>query len=118
MKAAISLHALGFAILLAFTAFGSASAESKVSDAKLHAFVTAAVSVNKVIEQWTPRLVSAESHAVAEDLLAQARADLIAAIDGTGGITLQEYKEISHAARTDPVLSTRIEELFLRSYVQ
>ena len=115
MKATISLHALGFTILLAFTAFESASAESKVSDAKLQAFVTAAVSVSKVFEQWTPRLVSAESHALAEDLLAQANADLIAAIEGSGRITLQEYKEISHAARTDPVLSERIEEIIRRS---
>jgi len=118
VKARISLHALGFVILLASTAFGSAAAESKVSDAKLQAFVTASVSVSKVIEQWTPRLVSAEGHAAAEDLLAQAHADLIAAIEGTGGITLQEYKEISHAARTVSVLSARIEEISQRSYMQ
>ena len=110
-----SLHALGFAILLAFAAFGPAGAESKVSDAKLQAFVAATVSASKVIEQWTPRLVSADSHAVAEDLLAEAHADLVAAIEGTGGITLQEFQEISHAARTDPALSARIEEILQRS---
>jgi hypothetical protein len=115
VKATISLQALGFAILLAFTTFGSASAQSEISDDKLQAFVTAAVSVSKVIEQWTPRLVSAKSHAVAEDLLAQAHADLIAAIEEAGGITPQEYEEIFHAARSDPVLSARIEELLQRS---
>jgi hypothetical protein len=114
VKATITLHALGFAILFAFTAFGPASAESKVSDAKLQAFVAATVSASKVIEQWTPRLVSAESHAVAEDLLAEAHADLVAAIKGTGGITLQEFQEISQAARTDPALSARIEEILHR----
>jgi hypothetical protein len=111
MNFATSLRAFGLAILLGFTTLGSAGAESEISDSKLQAFVTAAVSVSKIIEQWTPRIESAESQEAADGLLAQANAELVAAIEETDEITLQEYKDISQAAQADPALSARIEEI-------
>ncbi len=112
MRLTTSLKAVALAILLGVTTIGAVSAESNVGDAKLQAFVTAAMSVSKVMEQWVPRIESAESREAADGLLVQANAELVATIEGTDGITLQEYKDISQAARTDPVLSGRIEDIY------
>ena len=118
MKPTTAIRSLGFAILLGVTTIAVANAQSAVSDAKIHAFLTAAMSVSKVIEQWTPRIESAESQEAAEDLLAQANAELVAVIEATDGISPDEYKEMAEAARTDPALSARIEEIFQESFKQ
>ena len=36
----------------------------------------------------------------------------MAAVEGTDGITVQEYKDISEAARDDPELSAKIREIY------
>jgi len=118
MKLATAMRSLGISILLGVTAIGVASAQAKVSDAKIHAFLTAATSVNEVIEEWTPRIKGAESQEAADDLRAQADAELRATIEATDGISLNEYKEIAQAAQTDPALSARIEEIYQQSFAQ
>jgi len=118
MRLTTSLKAVALAILLGVTTIGAVSAESDVGDAKLQAFVTAAMSVSKVMEQWVPRIESAESREAADGLLVQANAELVATIEGTDGITLQEYKEISQAAQADPALSARIEEIVQQRFGQ
>ena len=118
MKLVTVMRSLGFAILLGATTIGVANAQAAVSDAKIHAFLTAAMSVSKVIEQWTPRIEGAESQEAADNLIAQANAELTAVIEGTDGISPDEYKEITEAARTDPVLSARIEEIHQQSFSQ
>lgn len=116
MKMTTSLPALALAFMLGLAAFAPARAESEVSDAKLQAFVAAAVSVTELIEQWSPRIESAESQEAADELLAEANSELIDAIEATDGITVDEYKEISEAAQADPSLSARIEEIFQQQY--
>jgi Domain of unknown function (DUF4168) len=116
MRLTTSLKAVALMIVLGLAACGPASAEGNPSDAKLQAFVAAAVSASMVIEQWTPRIDSAESQEAIEELLEQANAELSAAIDGTDGITLDGYKEIAQAAQGDPGLSTRIEEIFKQEF--
>ena len=118
MKLAAALRSLGFAILLGVTTIGVANAQVAVSDAKIYAFLTAAVSVSKVIEQWTPRIEGAAGQEAADDLVAQANAELVAVIEGTDGISPDEYRQIAEAARTDPVLSARIEEIFQQDFSQ
>lgn len=118
MRFAASLRVVAMAALLGLAAVAPAGAESQISDAKLQAFVTAAVSASKVIEQWTPRIESAKDQEAIESLLAQANVELVAAIEETGEITLQEYKQISQAAQADPGLSARIEEFFKQEVSQ
>ena len=118
MKLATVMRSLGFAIVLGFTAIGVASAQSEVSDAKIHAFLTAALAVNDVIEEWTPRIKGAESQEAADDLKAQANAELVAAVEATDGISPEEYSEIAQAAQTDPALNARIEEIYQQSFAQ
>ena len=116
MRLTTSLKAFALTIVLGLAAFGPASAEGHLSDAKLQAFVAAAVSASKVIEHWTPRIDSAESQEAIEELLAQANTELAAAIEGTDGITLEEYREIAQAAQADPGLSARIEQIFKQEF--
>ena len=118
MKPAAILRSLATAILLSVTAIGVASAQVAVSDAKIHAFLSAAVSVNEVIEEWTPRVEGAESQEAANDLKVQANAEIKAVIEGTDGISADEYMQIAQAARTDPELSARIEKIYKESFSQ
>ncbi len=76
-------------------------AESTFSQTKLEAFVTAAMAVNELVRKWTPRIRSAEKGAEGAKLRAEADAELIAAVEGTDGMTVAEYREIGDAARKD-----------------
>jgi len=118
MKLATAMRSLALAILLAATAVGTANAQDAVSDAKIHAFLTAAMSVNKVIEEWDPRIKGAESQEAADDLIAQANAEAVAAIEATDGISPDEYSQIAQSAQSDPALSARIEEIYQQSFSQ
>ena len=118
MTLVTAIRSLGLAILLLVTAVGAANAQAAVSDAKIHAFLTAALSVNEVIEEWTPRINGAESEEAANDLIAQANAEAEAAIEATDGISPDEYKEIAQAAQNDPALSARIEQIYQQSFSQ
>ena len=118
MKIATAMRSLGFAILLSVVGISVASAQSEVSDAKIYAFITAAMSVNSVIEQWTPRIEGAESQEAADDLRAQGNAEIEAAIEATDGISPNEYKEIAQALRTDPELAARVNEIYQQSFTQ
>jgi hypothetical protein len=116
MRPMTAVRSFVLTVLLAVTAIGMAHAQAGVSDAKIHAFLTAVMSVNKVVEEWKPRIESAESQAVADDLAAQATAEAVAAIEATEGISPDEYSEIAQAAQTDPELAARINEIFQQSF--
>ena len=116
MKLMTAMKSLGLAILLTVTVMGMASAQSEVSDVKIHAFLTAAMSVNEVIEEWTPRIKAAESQEAADDLKAQANAELVAAVEATDGISPDEYVEIANAAQNDPALAARIEAIYQQNF--
>ena len=75
-------------------------------------FVTAATKVDSLIKQWLPRLQGAGNHKQADELRKQANAELLATIERTEGITLQEYQQIGAAARTNPELSSLIRKLY------
>ena len=97
--------------LLAFGASGG-SAQEQYTEEKLHSFVTAAISVNDLVQEWGPRIGAAESEQEAADLREQANAELRAAIEATPGITVEEYQEIGQAAQADPELSTKIQDIY------
>lgn len=111
MKAALGAALLVAGIVLA--AFGSARAQDDFAKAKLEAFITAAVAVETLVQQWVPQISGAESQEQAEKLQKQAQAELLAAIEGTDGITVEEYQKIGEAARNDPALSARLQKMFL-----
>ena len=79
-----------------------------VSDAKLQAFVTAALKVGNLTDQWTPKIEAATTPEEKTKLKQTANAELLAAIQANGDMTLPEYRQISQAAETDPALQERI----------
>lgn len=110
------MAALGAVLLCGAVVAGAADfarAQNQFGEAKLEAFVTAAVTVEKLVQRWVPQINGAQSKEQSEKLQQQARAEVLAAIEETDGITLQEYQQIGEAIRNDPALSARLEKMFL-----
>jgi hypothetical protein len=107
-----SIGALALIAILAVATGDRADAQDQFEPAKLDSFVTAAISVNELIEQWTPRINAAQNETQAEELRDQANAELASAIEQTDGITVEEYREISQAVRGDPDLAARVTEIY------
>lgn len=106
------VRTMTLAALLVWAASATGYAQSAFSDQKLEAFVAAAVAVTELSEQWRQRIGEAGSEEKANALREQANQELVAAVEGTDGITVQEYKDISDAARGDPELSAKIRQIY------
>lgn len=91
---------------------GPGWAQGQFEEAKLESFVTAAISVNQLIDEWTPRINEAQDEAQATALRDQANAELAAAIEQTNGITVDEYRAISQAVRNDPQLAEQVTRIY------
>jgi hypothetical protein len=100
------------ALSLALSAAGAAQAQQQYEQEKLESFVVAALAVNELVEQWTPRIQGAQDETEAAQLRDQANSELLNAINSANGITVDEYREISQAAQADPALMARISEIF------
>jgi hypothetical protein len=83
-------------------------ADMAVPDALLDSFVTAALSVSSVAEDYQGRMQAAETDAARQDLATEARQEMISAVEGTEGITVEEYVTIAEAAQTDEALNQRV----------
>ncbi|MEE4119302.1 MAG: DUF4168 domain-containing protein [Paracoccaceae bacterium] len=86
-------------------------ADMAVPDTLLDSFVTAALSVSSVAEDYQGRMQAAENDAARQDLAAEARQEMISAVEGTDGITVEEYVTIAEAAQTDEALNQRVMDL-------
>jgi hypothetical protein len=106
-----STGAIIVAASLAFSAAGAAQAQ-EYDQQKLESFVVAALEVNRLVEQWTPRIQGATDESEAAQMRDQANGELVSAINQADGITIDEYREISQAAQADPTLMERIAEIF------
>lgn len=91
-----------------------AGAQARYEQAKLEAFVTAAIAVRQLAEAWNPRIREAKSQEEAGEMIAEASAEMTAAIERTEGITLEEYAEIRDAAPNQPELAAEINEIYRR----
>jgi hypothetical protein len=104
------------AIIMAFALVnlptGAPQAAEQFQQAKLESFVTAALAVNQLVEQWSPRIQAAQSETEKTQMREQANRELVAAIEHSDGITVDEYKQISQAAQSDPQLMERITKIF------
>ena len=98
--------------VLLWMAAPATAAESEYSDDKLRAFVAAAVMIGDMSSEWREKIEAAPSEEEANQLREQAGQELAAAIDAADDITLEEYNDISVAARADPELATRIREIY------
>ena len=86
--------------------------ERSVPDALLDSFITAALSVSEIAEDYQGRMQAADGDAARQDLATEARTAMIAAVEETDGITVEEYLEISEAARVNEDLGQRLQDRF------
>lgn len=103
--------ALALAVAIVLTAGAPVRAEAEYSDAKLKSFVVAALEVNRLVDQWEPKIRSAKDQQQAAQMTEQANAELVAAVERTDGITLDEYNEIATAVQRDEALSKRVYDI-------
>jgi Domain of unknown function (DUF4168) len=107
-----STGALIIVLALALPAASVAQAQEQYDQQKLESFVVAALEVNRLVEEWTPRIQGAADETEAAQMRDQANGELVSAINQANGISIDEYREISQAAQSDPALMARISEIF------
>lgn len=78
-----------------------------VSDDEIETFVAATEEVVVIIEEWQPKLQSAESEEAARELQQQAQDELVAAVEAKG-MSADRYNQINMAAAQDEELAARI----------
>lgn len=105
-------------LLLFIAALPQATAQEAVDDKKLEAFVAAVIKVDRLIDQWTPKIQNAENREEAAALNKQANDELKQAIEETDGISVPEYQQISQALRENPELLTRMQKAYKEQTAQ
>ena len=71
------------------------------SDQKLQGFVTAALDVQSVYEEWRPRIDEAENAENAQEMRQKANDSAVQAVEESP-ISVEEYTEINRAMQTNP----------------
>jgi Domain of unknown function (DUF4168) len=87
-------------------------AQEAFTDAKLHSFASAVLAVNAIVERWRPQIQAAPSEADKQQMDQQARQEMRAAVEGTDGMSVEEYQAIAQAAQGDPQLMARLDKVF------
>ncbi len=99
--ASLTALALGLSVQLG-------SADIKVEDHKLEAFINAALAVDHVMDKWHPKIVRANGSKEADTLHVKANAEIRETIDGADGISFDEYQKIRRAIVSDPDMLSRV----------
>jgi len=82
-----------------------------IPDALLESFVTAALDVSEIAQGYEAQMQAAGSEDARQALASQARDAMVAAVEGTDGITVDEYVAITQAAQVDQNLNARVMEM-------
>ena len=93
------------------TAPPSAAPAPSYDEATLERFVTAAMEVSAVREDYNTRLQDAESESEAESLVEDANTAMLDAVEAVDGMDVDTYVAIGEAAQQDPGLAARISEM-------
>ena len=108
------LRALMICLLavLVLTGARASIAQEAVTDAKLQSFASAVIAVNAVVERWRPQIQAAPSETDKQQMAEKANQEMRAAVEGTEGLSVDEYQAIAQAAQGDPQLMARIDKVF------
>lgn len=106
MSLGLALTAASVAGLSAQNATAQQAAD--FSSQKLDAFTVAYLQVIDLREQYAPVLQAAETEEQQQAIIEEANGEMIDAIEGTEGMTLEDYESIAQAATEDEALSARI----------
>jgi hypothetical protein len=82
------------------------------TDTKLDAFITAALAVNAVRQEYIGQLEGVEDEARAQELIEAANVEIVQAVENADGITLDEYVAMGEAASNDQELKAQIDTRF------
>jgi hypothetical protein len=105
------LSCLVAALFLTLAAPAAIAAE-EYSQGKLQSFASAVLAVNAIVEQWRPQIQAASSEEDRQRMAEQANQEMRAAVEGTEGMTVEEYQAIAQAAQADPQLMARLDQIF------
>lgn len=83
-------------------------AEAAYTGEQLDAFTVAYLQVVDLREKYTPVLQAAETQEQQQAIIDEANAEMMEAIEGTEGMTLDAYEAIAKAAAEDAELNQRI----------
>jgi hypothetical protein len=89
-------------------------APAKVSDGELKAFADAAVEVQKIRDNWHPRIQAAPDAKAGDELRQQAQAEMVSAVEAKG-LTVEKYQEIYQLAQIDPDVRQKVVMLIEQS---
>ncbi len=81
----------------------------KLDDAKLDAFVGAAVEVIRIRQTWKPKIDGAKSLEEKQQLNGAAQIEMKLAVENAPGITMKEYVIIAEASRQNSRLLEEIQ---------
>ena len=108
------LRALMICLLavLVLTGARASIAQEAFTDAKLQSFASAVIAVNAIVERWRPQIQAAPSETDKQQMAEKANQEMRAAVEGTEGLSVEEYQAIAQAAQGDPQLMARIDKVF------
>lgn len=81
------------------------------TDEKLRSFAMAFIEVDKVNRTFSEQVEAAPSDTEKQELREEAGRKMVEAVEGTDGITAEEYGSIMNAAQADPELVARIQTM-------
>jgi len=80
-------------------------------DATLESFAVAFLEVDKVKREYTPKLQQATSEEEQKQIQTEAGQKMVQAVEGTAGISVEEYNQIIQSAQADPELAQRLNNI-------
>ena len=81
------------------------------TDAQVNQYVSAARKVEKLVQDYQPRLQAAKDEIARQAIIQEADEKMVAAVQ-SDGLTVEQYNGISVAVQQDPKLKERITTLF------
>ncbi|MFN3954800.1 MAG: DUF4168 domain-containing protein [Pararhodobacter sp.] len=107
---AATATALGLALAapLALPALADQPAAQSIDQQQLEAFVNAFQAVNEVEARHAAAFEAAETDDARAQVVAQANAEMVDAIEATAGISVEQYIEVLQQAQVDADLNARI----------
>lgn len=85
-----------------------ANDQAEFPEEKLKSFAVAFLQVDKVTREYLPKLKEAKSAEEQQQVRDEAGAKMLKAVEGTEGISINEYNEIAKSAQTDQTLANKL----------
>lgn len=89
-------------------------APGAVSDVELQAFAQATVDVQKIRDDWQPRIQAAPDAKAGDELRQQAQAEMVSAVEAKG-LSVEKYQEIYQLAQVDPGVRQKVVSMIEQS---